>query len=309
MPSQELIVSPELPSAVAITSASTDAQLLDLWVRRKQSAHSRRNFERTAKVFLDKLGRPLRGATLEEVEAALVALCEGLSAATARQYTLRVKSLLSFATKVRYLPFDIGAPITAPRAPRSLAKRILQPIDVHLLLAMGQSDRDYLLMAVSYAVGMRVSEVVGLNISDVLPREVSGNQRVQLTVLGKGQKLREVLLPLDLTLPVLALCGGRPAEAPLFLSRKGARLTANGAWRLVKRLAAKADINPGTSPHWLRHAHISHALQNGAPIPEVQHTVGHDSMASTSIYAHALPNTSSGDRLDASVWRRRPRAA
>jgi integrase/recombinase XerD len=173
----------------------------------------------------------------------------------------------------------------------------------------GQSDRDYLILAVSYAVGMRVSEIIGLNVGDVLAREIAGNPRVQLSVLGKGQKLREVLLPLDLTLPVLALCGGRPAEAPLFLSRKGARLTANGAWRLVKRLAAKAAINPATSPHWLRHAHISHALQNGAPIPEVQHTVGHESMASTSIYAHALPNSSSGDRLDASLWRRRPRSA
>jgi integrase/recombinase XerD len=47
------------------------------------------------------------------------------------------------------------------------------------------------------------------------------------------------------------------------------------------------------SPHWLRHAHASHALDNGAPISLVQQTLGHGNIKTTSIYAHAKPGDSS----------------
>jgi len=43
----------------------------------------------------------------------------------------------------------------------------------------------------------------------------------------------------------------------------------------VKRAAAKAGINEAVSPHWLRHAHVSHAIDRGATLPEVQATLGH----------------------------------
>ncbi len=51
------------------------------------------------------------------------------------------------------------------------------------------------------------------------------------------------------------------------------------------------------SPHWLRHAHVSHALDRGAPAHLVQQTVGHASLATTSKYAHARPDASSSEFL------------
>jgi hypothetical protein len=47
------------------------------------------------------------------------------------------------------------------------------------------------------------------------------------------------------------------------------------------------------SPHWLRHAHASHALDHGAPIHLVRATLGHGSVATTSAYLHARPEDSS----------------
>ena len=53
----------------------------------------------------------------------------------------------------------------------------------------------------------------------------------------------------------------------------------------------------GTSPHWLRHAHASHALDARAPVHLVRDTLGHASLATTSRYAHARPGDSSALHL------------
>jgi site-specific recombinase XerD len=47
------------------------------------------------------------------------------------------------------------------------------------------------------------------------------------------------------------------------------------------------------SPHWLRHAHASHALARGADLALVRDTLGHASIETTGRYAHARPNSSS----------------
>jgi integrase len=57
-------------------------------------------------------------------------------------------------------------------------------------------------------------------------------------------------------------------------------------------------------PHWLRHAHVSHAIDRGASLPEVQTTLGHGNIATTSGYLHARPDTSSGLHLDPGVFLR-----
>jgi integrase/recombinase XerD len=50
----------------------------------------------------------------------------------------------------------------------------------------------------------------------------------------------------------------------------------------VKRAAARAGIVAPVSPHWLRHAHASHAIDRGATLPEVQSTLGRGNIATTS---------------------------
>jgi integrase/recombinase XerD len=70
---------------------------------------------------------------------------------------------------------------------------------------------------------------------------------------------------------------------------------------MVKRGAKEAGINAAVSPHWLRHAHGSHAIEGGASLPEVQATLGHGNIATTSGYLHARPEKSSALRLDPGV--------
>ena len=84
----------------------------------------------------------------------------------------------------------------------------------------------------------------------------------------------------------------------MFRSRKGsAALDPSAVHRVVKAAAKRAGLPDAVSAHWLRHAHVSHALDRGAPAHLVQATVGHASLATTSRYAHARPNDSSSRYL------------
>ena len=72
---------------------------------------------------------------------------------------------------------------------------------------------------------------------------------------------------------------------------------------MIKGAARRAGIAHAVSPHWLRHAHGSHALERGATLAEVQSTLGHANVATTNGYLHARPNTSSGLKLDEGIFR------
>lgn len=117
------------------------------------------------------------------------------------------------------------------------------------------------MIEVTYAGGLRVSELVALTWSDVLPRD----ERVQLNIVGKGGKVRQVLLPEVVSRSLLSLRGGAGANDPVFASRKGGgRLTERAVNGTLKRVAKAAGVTEALSPHWLRHAHGSHAIDHGA---------------------------------------------
>jgi integrase/recombinase XerD len=311
---QQLV--PSAPDALtsvqvyAATKASNDAQLLDSWLKSMNSLHTRRNFSTTARRFLALLaetGCTLRTATIEDVRDALELLVAGLAKSSARQAILRCKSLMTFAHKLGYAPFNAGVPIKVDPLVSNLSKRIVGESEVGSLVRSAIRERDYLMLAIGYAAALRVSELVALNCGDPIMREINSERRVQLHVIGKGRRERELLLPVDLSERLLVFIAGKPPGSPIFCStkkgRETERLTTRGANFLIKRVARKCAVTDRVSPHWLRHAHASHALDRGAALHEVQATLGHANVATTSGYLHARPGRSTADNLDASLWR------
>jgi integrase/recombinase XerD len=105
---------------------------------------------------------------------------------------------------------------------------------------------------------------------------------------------------LELWQELMELRGSASMEEPVFVSRKKAGHLHQPQINKIVKAAAKrvpglpAEIAAHVSPHWLRHAHASHSLDNGAPIHLVQQTLGHASVATTGLYLHANPNDSVG---------------
>src|SRR5512142_2459772 len=116
----------------------------------------------------------------------------------------------------------------------------------------------------------------------------------QITVFGKGGKTRTVLLKPKNWQQLLGMKASATAVDALFRSRKGGgALDPSQVRRIVYAAAKRAGLEQKVSPHWMRHAHASHALDRSAPIHLVQATLGHASVSTSGRYLHARPAESS----------------
>lgn len=279
--------------AVATEQAHvTDDQLLALWLHGRPK-HTRRAYLRDARQFRAFVAKPLQAVTLGDVQAFADTLTSRAPASQARVLSA-VKSLLSFGHRLGYLPYDVGRPVRLPTIKFTLAERILAEPELQRLLALETQPRNHVLLKLLYAAGLRVSETCALAWRDLQLRDEGG----QITVYGNGGKTRAILLPFGIWRDLIDLRGDANADAPVFPSRKQqGHLSEVQVWRIVRAAARRAGIAGAVSPHWLRHAHASHALDRGAPPHLVQATLGHASLATTSRYAHARPSDSSARYL------------
>jgi len=279
-----------------MTLTSDEKALLSSWVHGR-SPHSTRAYTANIRRFLAHVEKPLTAVTLADLQGYADTLAAAdLAPASQARMLAAVKSLLSFAHTTGYLPFNPGRGLRLPGVRGRLAERIPSEEDVLSVLAHEPNRRNHALIRLLYAAGLRLSEACALRWRDVQPRGNAG----QVTVWGKGEKERAVLLTEGTWRELVALRPpDAPPDAPVFRSRQGHPLSPTQAWRVVKAAATRAGLEsaPAFSPHWLRHAHASHALDRGAPISLVREGLGHASLATTSRYTHARPGDGSGRYL------------
>ncbi len=191
---------------------------------------------------------------------------------------------------------DPSGRLRPPKAPRRLPKALTIDQVERLLAAPSGDDpiglRDRALLELLYATGARVSEAVGLDVDDLAHGDV-------LRLRGKGNKERIVPVGsfaraavdayLTRVRPGLAAKGR--ASSRLFLGARGAPLSRQSAWLVIRAAAENAQITSEVSPHTLRHSFATHLLQGGADVRVVQELLGHASVATTQIYTHVSVDT------------------
>lgn len=191
---------------------------------------------------------------------------------------------------------DPSGRLRPPKAPRRLPKALTIDQVERLLAAPSGDDpiglRDRALLELLYATGARVSEAVGLDVDDLAHGDV-------LRLRGKGNKERIVPVGsfaraavdayLTRVRPGLAAKGR--ASSRLFLGARGAPLSRQSAWLVIRAAAEHAQITSEVSPHTLRHSFATHLLQGGADVRVVQELLGHASVATTQIYTHVSVDT------------------
>jgi integrase/recombinase XerD len=202
-----------------------------------------------------------------------------------------LKRFFQFAVREGLRADDPAADLDSPKLPRSLPKS-LSEAEVEALLeapdvSTAQGLRDRAMLETLYASGLRVSELVGLK-----TMQVSLDMNV-VRVLGKGAKERLTPFGEEAAAWIARyqrearpeLLAGRKSAA-LFVTARGAAMTRQAFWALVKRHAAAADIRQAISPHTLRHAFATHLINHGADLRVVQLLLGHADISTTQIYTH-----------------------
>ena len=107
-----------------------------------------------------------------------------------------------------------------------------------------------------------------------------------LTITLKGGKV--VTIPLaPRTARAIDLAIAERTEGPVFLAADGRRLDRHGAGRIVRKVARRAGITKAVTPHTLRHAFITAALDAGVPLRDVQEAASHADPRTTMRYDRA----------------------
>jgi len=218
-------------------------------------------------------------------------LGQGISARSSARLLSSLKRFYIFLIREGRLSEDPTVSIAAPKLGRSLPAT-LSETDVDDLLAAPDTStalgyRDRAMLEVLYASGLRVSELVGLKLS-----EINFRQGV-LRVMGKGNKDRLVPIGEEAIIWLktfieqwrLEILGDKKTEV-VFPTNRGAGMTRQGFWHIIKRYATHSGINKEVSPHVLRHAFATHLLNNGADLRVVQLLLGHSDLSTTQIYTH-----------------------
>jgi integrase len=125
----------------------------------------------------------------------------------------RRKELPRVCSPGRLHPFQRRAVDQAQECAASDRPRILREHEVSDLIRHANPGRDRLMLQVAYFGGLRVSEFVSLTWAHVMRRHNGG---AQLSIIGKGDKACEVLIPTTIAGPLLASRGDAPASAPVF---------------------------------------------------------------------------------------------
>ncbi|MCR4825614.1 MAG: site-specific tyrosine recombinase XerD [Bacteroidales bacterium] len=232
-------------------------------------------------------------ATFEELQKFLKHLYE--SDFNARSQARIVSGMRAF---YRYLIYAnvreddptelLDAPKIGMHLPDVLTVEEIEKIFSVIDLSTPEGHRNRAMVEVMYGCGLRVSELVTLRLSNLFFDDGF------IKVVGKGNKER--LIPIGKTAinavnqyvdgkrKLLKIKKGE--EDYVFLNRRGAHLTREMVFMLVKKWVAVAGIDKTVSPHTFRHSFATHLIEGGADLRAVQEMLGHESITTTEIYTH-----------------------
>ena len=150
------------------------------------------------------------------------------------------------------------------------------------------AKRNRCMIEVLYGCGLRVSELTELQISNINFKEN------YLKIQGKGDKVRFVPLAdytADFIKNYINNIRSKQKINPkhsdiLFLNSRGAQISRQMVFLIIKEIVRKAGIQKNISPHTFRHSFATHLLQNGADLRFIQEMLGHSSITTTEIYTH-----------------------
>lgn len=293
--------------AVNRSGASTDQQIVQLWLDSKRSRHTRRAYARDILLFNDFLAKlPKHGVpphverlgdiTVLHLEEFLKHQIRSDPPRTAARRLSAVKSLLTFAQQTGYLHFNVGSIVKLPIFADDMSERILSESEVQLCIYSAQEGRNRTLLRFLYYTACRVEECVGVRWTHLSDRD----DRCIVRLFGKGGRTRHVPVPLTIRAHMDEIRRFNMSGF-VFETRGGNPMNPKDVWRVVHSAAKTAGLAHKVHPHCFRHSHASHALRRGADIRVVQSTLGHTNIRTTAGYLHLELGEGSAMYLDTSI--------
>lgn len=189
---------------------------------------------------------------------------------------LYINAISFFYKKILGFSFKVKFPI--PKRSKKLPV-ILSREEIGRILSSIDNVKHYLIIALAYGAGLRVSEVVSLRIGDI----DLADKRV-IVCRAKGNKDRITVFPESISKKFYAYILERDVEDVLFMSNHGGKLTTRTVQKIFKNILIKANIKKKATFHSLRHSFATHLLENGTDLRYVQELLGHNDIRTTQLY-------------------------
>jgi len=145
--------------------------------------------------------------------------------------------------------------------------------------------RDKAMFELIYSCGLRVSELINLRLQDIdfeeeLIRFIGKGDKERITPVG-----RNGLLYLKKYIRTSRYKIEQEHKSDyVFLNKYGNKITRQGFWKILKKYAARIELDKNIYPHIFRHSFATHMLQKGADLKTVQELLGHSSISTTEVY-------------------------
>ncbi|MBO7280421.1 MAG: site-specific tyrosine recombinase XerD [Bacteroidaceae bacterium] len=243
--------------------------------------------------YIQEGGGDILTVELEQLRSYIATLVDvGIHPRTQARLLSSLRSFYGFLKMDGYIESNPTELLKSPKLPMYLPDvltldeidRVIDAIDLSQL----EGQRNRAMIEVLYSCGLRVSELCNLKISDLYLDEEF------IRVTGKGDKQRLVPISPRAIAELNYYFNDRDHieikpgyEDYVFISeRRRKPLSRITVFHIVKELVEAAGVQKNVSPHTFRHSFATHLLEGGANLRIIQAMLGHESIATTEIYAH-----------------------
>lgn len=264
-----------------------------LEIEKNRSPLTRKSYERCLRKFLLISGaKKISDLTEKSIREFRVKLADtpGLKKGTQVYSIIVIRNFLKYLAKQGIASVSADK-IELPKIPQRQIS-ILEYPDLERLLSSPKGNnlkslRDRAILETFFSTGLRISELCSMD-------RFTNFDRGELTIRGKGEKLRTVFLSERAKKAIKEYLDKRTdTDQALFISISKSknpkvlgRIIPRAIQRLVDYYGKAAGIPNRITPHQLRHQFATDLLMNGADLRSVQELLGHANITTTQIYTH-----------------------
>jgi len=273
-----------LPEETALVSSDIEEKLQIYLATKKLDGLSRKtlkNYQYNLEIFANHLRKPLGTITTMDLRMFLAVRCKSMKATSVNGQISILKSFFGWLHEEEYIPKNPAKKLKQTKQPKRVRKALTEE-EAELLRQACETERQKALTEFLISTGCRLDEVFKVNKDNINWHEMS------LFVIGKGNKERKVYFNTKAKILLKKyLLTRKDDNQALFVTSKRphTRLGGRSIQREIKKIADRAGINKSIYPHLFRHSFATNKLNAGMPMPVIQHLMGHESPATTQIYA------------------------
>ena len=266
-----------------------------LRIDKNYSENTVESYMRDLKYFLTYADKEILNITKKDIDNYILHLLPSYNESSINRIIASIKSFYKYLAVYKGF-INISEDVECLQRKKKLPKYLsIEEVDKLLDIELNTpfDHRNKAILELMYSTGLRASELINLELNNV------DTVNMVVHVYGKGSKERIVPMSkiavnyLDMYINNYReelFVKGKPKTDALFLNNHGTKMTRQGLYKIIGKIAREKNINKEITPHVLRHSFATHMIECGADIRSVQELLGHENVVTTEIYTHLANN-------------------